>query len=121
MRLKKRFSSIDTTWTKLLADDDYRCELISAYLWLIVHEHAFIGRNMVRGGGHIVNLKEMKEDLVENAPNIDNDDRPGPSLRHVARWCVQDTALFGHFFATRTPSDAKHTQATSSLWNCQAH
>ncbi|KAG7422330.1 hypothetical protein Forpe1208_v000680 [Fusarium oxysporum f. sp. rapae] len=32
------------------------------------------------------------------APEVDNPSRPGPTLRHIARWFAQGTALFGHFF-----------------------
>ncbi|KAM0075808.1 hypothetical protein ACKRZS_012464 [Fusarium odoratissimum] len=40
----------------------------------------------------------MRAAFLESASDVDNPSRPGPTLRHVARWFAQGTALFGHFF-----------------------
>ncbi|KAF4449448.1 hypothetical protein F53441_7310 [Fusarium austroafricanum] len=81
--VKKRLSSITSAWGKLLVNGDYKELLIYAYLWLIIDEQVLGESGMIRGGAA--------------APKTDRTKHQEPSLRHVARWLAQGTALFGHF------------------------
>ncbi|KAF4344654.1 hypothetical protein FBEOM_1395 [Fusarium beomiforme] len=53
-------------WTKPLANEEFQELFIYAYLWVVVDEQVFKARGMIRGG-HVLNFKEMREDLI--APN----------------------------------------------------
>ncbi|KAF5653826.1 hypothetical protein F25303_1949 [Fusarium sp. NRRL 25303] len=94
---RNRLNMIVPTWHKLLLNDDYKDLLICAYLWTIA-EDVFMNGKKFCSDGHITNLKVMRTAFLELTPEIDNPSRPGPTLRHVARWFAQGTALFGHFF-----------------------
>ncbi|KAF5713870.1 hypothetical protein FMUND_7701 [Fusarium mundagurra] len=91
-----RLDEISGAWSKLLIADDYKNFLLSAYIWAIVESVFTTGRKFC-SGGHNINLKAMRAAFLEYASEVDNPSRPGPTLRHVARWFAQGTALFGHF------------------------
>ncbi|KAF4958617.1 hypothetical protein FGADI_2314 [Fusarium gaditjirri] len=92
-----RLNEVSTAWRKLLVVDDYKNFLIGAYIWTIVKSVFTTGRKFC-SGGHNIELKAMRAAFLESASEVDNPSRPGPTLRHVARWFAQGTALFGHFF-----------------------
>ncbi|KAF5575135.1 hypothetical protein FPANT_11464 [Fusarium pseudoanthophilum] len=101
---RTRLDEVSRAWRKLLIVDDYKNLLISAYIWTIVESVFTTGREFC-SGGHNINLKAMRAAFFE----VDNPSRPGPTLRHVARWFAQGTALFGHFF--RRDQDAFRREA----------
>ncbi|PNP83352.1 hypothetical protein FNYG_03674 [Fusarium nygamai] len=105
---RDRLSMVVPTWHKLLLNDDYKDLLIGAYLWTIVESVFTTGRKFC-SGGHNINLKAMRAAFLEYASEVGNPSRPGPTLRHVARWFAQGTALFGHFF--RRDQDAFRREA----------
>ncbi|EXA52289.1 hypothetical protein FOVG_00634 [Fusarium oxysporum f. sp. pisi HDV247] len=94
---RTRLDEVSTAWRKLLVVDDYKNFLIGAYIWTIVESVFTTGRKFC-SGGHNIDLKAMRAAFLESASEVDNPSRPGPTLRHVARWFAQGTALFGHFF-----------------------
>ncbi|KAF5589278.1 uncharacterized protein FSUBG_11190 [Fusarium subglutinans] len=94
---RNRLNEVSGAWRKLLGVDDYKSFLIGAYIWTIVETVFTTGREFC-SGGHNIDLKAMRAAFLEYAPEIDNPSRPGPTLRNVARWFAQGTALFGHFF-----------------------
>ncbi|EWZ91049.1 hypothetical protein BFJ70_g13435 [Fusarium oxysporum] len=94
---RTRLDEVSTAWRKLLVIDDYKNFLIGAYIWTIVESVFTTGRKFC-SGGHDIDLKAMRAAFLESASEVDNPSRPGPTLRHVARWFAQGTALFGHFF-----------------------
>ncbi|KAH7180924.1 hypothetical protein DER46DRAFT_641005 [Fusarium sp. MPI-SDFR-AT-0072] len=94
---RSRLNMVVPTWHKLLVNDEYKDLVIGAYLWAIVESVLMNGRKFC-GGGHNINLKAMRTAFLGFAPEVDNPSRPGPTLRHIARWFAQGTALFGHFF-----------------------
>ncbi|KAM0296729.1 hypothetical protein ACHAO9_000374 [Fusarium lateritium] len=103
--VKERFAMIHNDWQKLLTDDNYKEFVIQAYLWLVVFGQVYEDQGGIRDG--VADLKAMHDTLVCVAPETDSPGRPGPSLRHVARWSAQGAALFEHFIG-RNQKAFKH-------------
>ncbi|KAF5971819.1 hypothetical protein FBULB1_9004 [Fusarium bulbicola] len=95
--IKNRLSMAVPRWTKLLSNDEHKEFIISAYLWAIVEEIIEEGSEIM-GGDHGMNFKAIRAEFIGAAPEGDKPSDRGPTLRHVARWAAQGTALFGHFF-----------------------
>ncbi|GKT98515.1 hypothetical protein FLAG1_01276 [Fusarium langsethiae] len=95
---KALFESIISSWPELLENDDYKELLITAYLWALVNGQIFQNGNKLWGGGLICGLKRARARLVELAPEADRPSRSGPTMRHVAKWSAQGTALLSHFY-----------------------
>ncbi|KAM0305278.1 hypothetical protein HYE67_008804 [Fusarium culmorum] len=110
---RARFSSIVSSWPKLLKNDDYKELLITAYLWVLVDGEIFKNGNKFWGGGLIGDLKGIREHLVGLAPDADQHSRSGPTMRHVAKWSAQGTALLGHF--DRRDNNAPQRRAMIAL------
>ncbi|KAI1032146.1 hypothetical protein LB504_000618 [Fusarium proliferatum] len=96
-RTRARLEDISPAWPKLLVVHDYKNFLIGAYIWTIV-ETIFTTGARFCSGGYNKDLKATRAAFLEYAPEVYNPSRPGPTLRNVARWFAQGTALFGHFF-----------------------
>ncbi|KAF5227886.1 hypothetical protein FAUST_11471 [Fusarium austroamericanum] len=110
---KKRFERIVTPWPNLLGNDDYKELLITAYLWTIVFDEIFEGGSAFWVDSIIHELKYIRESLVDVAPVADGPLRSGPTMRHVARWSAQGTALIGHFYGRE--KKAPKERATNAL------
>ncbi|KIL94793.1 hypothetical protein FAVG1_01724 [Fusarium avenaceum] len=106
--VEERFSMIHEDWQKLLTDDNHKEFVIQAYLWLAVFGQVFQDQGGIRGAGGVADLKTMRDTLVGLAPDTDRPGRPGPSLRHVARWSAQGAALFEHFIGRNQKAFKRH-------------
>ncbi|KAJ4271771.1 hypothetical protein NW762_000477 [Fusarium torreyae] len=107
--VRRRFSSIHSSWHELLLDGEYKELIIQAYLWYVVEEQVFESKGKIWGGGHVSNLKAIQSQLVGLAPAMDNPQHLGLSLRQVAKWFTQGTALLGHFFGRDEKEFLKQT------------
>ncbi|KAF5615318.1 hypothetical protein F52700_13484 [Fusarium sp. NRRL 52700] len=87
--IKNRLSMAVPRWTKLLANDEHKEFVTSAYLWAIVEEIIEEGSEIM-GGDHGMNFKAIRAEFIGAAPEGDKPSGRGPTLRHVARWAAQD-------------------------------
>lgn len=62
--VEEQFSLIAPNWPKLLSDEDYKELILHAYIWMVVFQQIFEDRDGIQGGGHVRNLKAMREQLV---------------------------------------------------------
>ncbi|KAM0564415.1 hypothetical protein ACHAPJ_000628 [Fusarium lateritium] len=96
--IKSRLQFVSSSWSTLLGDEDFKELLLHAYLWVLVDRQVFEGRGGIWGGRHAHNLKEIRKDLVEIAPDAESPGHPSPSLRYVSGWITQGSTFFEHFF-----------------------